>query len=178
MDPDRDIAPSGRPKAVRLDPATECSPDLARVLAYWERKRQGRFAPRRADIDPADIVEVLPRTMLADVLREPLDFRYRLSGTAIDRLHGMGLTGKRPLDLVPAAYGRLVHEQCCETVRQGEPLLHAIQLDPQRPSLSFMRLATPLSEDGNAVTMLMIVDARQRNTRALGAFFESVAKQG
>src|SRR5258708_31088712 len=89
--------------ATELDPACERYPDLLRVRIYWDGKCQGRFAPRRADIDPMDLVEALPRIMLADVLTDPLDFRYRLSGTAICNVLGQEMTGKSPRYLVPTA---------------------------------------------------------------------------
>jgi hypothetical protein len=56
-------------------------PDLAEALDYWEQKRGARFAPARADIEPLDMVQALQRIMLADVTYDPLEFRYRLSGT-------------------------------------------------------------------------------------------------
>jgi hypothetical protein len=169
---------AGRVEAVELDARNGAYPDLARVLAYWDRKRGDRFAPRRADIDPADLVEFLPRIMLADVLREPLEFRYRLSGTGIAGVHGKDQTGKSPRDLTPPAYGALVQEHYCECVRRREPLLHLIVLDTQERSISYVRLVMPLSEDGSAVTMLMSVDGKDQNTRALRDFFAKVTRGG
>jgi hypothetical protein len=167
-----------RVEAVELDPACEHYPDLLRVRAYWERKRQGGFAPRRADIDPADLVDSLPRIMLADVLPEPLDFRYRLSGTAISNVHGKELTGKSPRDLTPAAYATLIYDHYCEAVRRREPLLHLIVLDSEQRSRSYVRLLLPLSEDGTTVTMLMAVDSKEQNTQALKAYFTEVMRSG
>lgn len=167
-----------RVEAVELDPASEHYPDLLRVRAYWERKRQGRFAPRRADIDPADLVDSLPRIMLVDVLPEPLDFRYRLSGTSISNVHGREMTGKSPRDLTPAAYGALIHDHYCEAARRRAPLLHLIVLDGDQRSRSYARLLLPLSEDGSAVTMLMAVDSKEQNTQALKAYFTEIMRGG
>jgi hypothetical protein len=167
-----------RVEAVELDPASEHYPDLLRVRAYWERKRLGSFAPRRADIDPADLVDILPRMMLADVLPEPLDFRYRLSGTRISDVHGKEMTGKSPRDLMPAAYGAMIYDHYCEAVRRREPLLHFIVLDSDKRSRSYVRLLLPLSEDGSAVTMLMAVDGKEQNTQALKAYFSEIMRNG
>src|ERR1700730_17457370 len=113
---------AGRIHAIELDPACDRYPDLLRIRAYWDGKRQERFAPRRTDIDPMDLVEALPRIMLADVLAaDPLDFRYRLSGTAITNVHGQEMTGKNPRDLVPAAFGALIHEHYCLAVERRRP---------------------------------------------------------
>jgi hypothetical protein len=60
------------------------APPIAReALAYWEGKLSGRPMPTRRDFDPVfEIPHLLPWIMLVDVLREPLDFRYRLIGTS------------------------------------------------------------------------------------------------
>jgi hypothetical protein len=166
----------GGVEAVDLDPATDRYPDLSHVLAYWERKRADRFAPSRADIDPADLIEVLPRIMLADVIQEPLDFRYRLSGTAIREVHGQEPTGLRPSDLNPPAYGALIHEHYCLAVQRRQPLLHLITLDTADRSRSYARLLVPLSEDGSTVTMLMTVDSKEQNTTALKNFFAMIMR--
>src|SRR3546814_12925260 len=45
--------------------------------------------PARCDIDPAEILKILPHVFLLDVRQEPLDFRYRLIGTKMDQ-HMLG----------------------------------------------------------------------------------------
>ncbi|WP_119305087.1 PAS domain-containing protein [Dongia deserti] len=95
-------------------------------------KRQGRFAPSRSDIEPLDLVPILPRIMLADVIPDPLDFRYRLSGTAIADVHGTELTGLAPRDLKPSEYGRLIDGHYRQCVMERRPLMHLIMLDSAR----------------------------------------------
>jgi hypothetical protein len=152
--------------------------DLSRVLAYWQEKRGDRFAPRRADIDPIDLVEALPRIMLVDVIpSEPVDFRYRLSGTGICDVHGANHTHKRPRDLMPPPYGELIHQHYCAAVQRRVPLLHLIALDIDDRKLSYARLLLPLSEDGAAVTMLMAIDSKEQNTRALKGYFTELTRR-
>jgi hypothetical protein len=167
----------GTVEAVELDTASDRYPDLARVRAYWEAKRGGRFAPRRADIDPVDLRSVLPRVMLADVIGgagRALDFRYRLAGTGIYSVHGEDATGKSPRAFMPRAYGALIHAHYCEAVRRRVPLLHLIVLDTLERARSYARLLLPLSEDGAAVTMLLAVDSKEQNSAALRGFFAEV----
>jgi len=114
--------------------------------------------------------------MLADVVAEPLDFRYRLSGTAISDVHHKNMTGKSPRDLMPEAYAALIHGHYCEAVRRREPLLHLIVLDTVERSRSYARLLLPLSEDGNAVTMLLTIDSAEQNTRALKDYFAEITR--
>jgi hypothetical protein len=146
-------------------------PDLADVLDYWEEKRRGRFAPSRADIEPLDLMRVLPRIMLADVVSDPLDFRYRLSGTGIANVHGTELTGLAPRDLKPAEYGNLIDQHYRQCVLERRPLLHLIILDSLHRSRAYARLLLPLSNDAKSVNMLMAVDSANQDVYALKDFF-------
>lgn len=52
--------------------------------AYWDSRRNGRVCPHRADIDPLiDVPSLVPHIILFDVRHEPLDFRFRLVGSAV-----------------------------------------------------------------------------------------------
>ena len=115
--------------------------------------------------------------MLVDVLPSlPVDFRYRLSGTGICDVHGVNHTHKRPRDLMPPEYGALIHAHYIECVERRVPLLHLIVLDIDDRELCYARLLLPLSEDGAAVTMLMAVDSKEQNTRALKDFFSEISR--
>jgi len=164
-------------EAIECDPRSAPYPDLARVLAYWEGRRAGKFAPSRTDMNPADLVEALPRIMLADVLHAPLDFRYRLTGTSIAEVHGQEMTGKGPRDLAPPTYGALIHRHYCEAVRRRTPMLHVIVLDVMERSRCYARLLLPLSGDGATVTMLMAVDSKERDKPSLREFFHKVTRE-
>ena len=51
---------------------------------YWDSRRQGRVCPGRQDVDPLiDIPALVPHIILFDVRLEPLDFRFRLVGSAV-----------------------------------------------------------------------------------------------
>ena len=162
-----------------LDDAPRDYPELSRVLAYWTLNRGDRFAPRRADIDPADLVESLSRITLSDVLRNDgdLDFRYRLCGTEICTTHWRDPTGQAPRDMKPPAFGALLYAHYVEAVRRRTPMLHLIMIGTPETSRSYVRLMLPLSEDGATVTMLMTVDSKQQNTKALREFFQKVAQE-
>lgn len=149
-------------------------PDLAMALAYWRSRCRGRFAPTRADIDPIDLVAVLPRVMMAEVSYDPLDFRYRLAGTGIRSIHGEELTSKRAIDLTPPEFGRMIHAHYELAVARRTPLLHLLRLDFDNAQRSYVRLILPLSEDGQTIDRLMIVESHEENTRELREFFDQV----
>jgi len=138
-------------------------PDLVALLGYWNTKRGPRFAPPRSAIDPGEIVSVLPRVKLVDVLRGTdgsLDFRFRLAGTEIGNILGTELTRLRPRDLQPPQFGIMVHEHYSQCVAERRPLLHRVEIDSVRRIHNYARLLLPLSSDGETVDMLMTVDSR------------------
>lgn len=164
--------------AIELDLATSDYPELSRALAYWQRKRQDRFAPARADIDPADLVESLSRITLSDVFYrgDALEFRYRLAGTEICTTHWRDPTGENPRDMTPAAFGVLLQAHYEEAVHRRAPMMHLIMLTGPDKIRSYVRLLLPLSEDGARVTMLMTVDSKQQNNKALRDYFQRASR--
>jgi hypothetical protein len=67
-------------------------PMLQQFLHYWHRACAGRAMPRRADIDPAAIKELLPHILIVEKTGARR-FRYRLVGTEIVAASGRELTG-------------------------------------------------------------------------------------
>ncbi len=149
-------------------------PDLDKSFLIWDRLRGDRLAPARADFIPEDFVAVLPRMMLADVVREggELDFRYRLSGTGICDVHGADPTNMSAKDFKPPSYAAMIHQHYTEAVHTARPVLHLIMLDTSIKSRCYARLLLPLSDDGANVTMLMAIDSEKQNTRELRRYFE------
>jgi len=70
------------------------SRSIRTLYDYWRGKFRGTALPRRADIDPADIPQLVPQIMIVDVERNPFRVRYRLVGTKIVEMTGFEFTGK------------------------------------------------------------------------------------
>lgn len=140
-------------------------PDLAWAYAYWQSKCDGRIAPRRKDIDPLEMPDILPRILLADVVSTPDgdDFQYRLSGTGICDIHGQELTALRPKDLTPPPYGALIHDHYLAACRSRSPRADVIILQTDRRARSYARLLLPLSDDGETINKLLAVDSEFQN---------------
>lgn len=157
-------------------------PDLCFALDYWESRKKGRLAPRRADIDPVDMPQLLPRVMLVDV--EPssggeVDFRYRLSGTGIRGVHGFDATGLTPRELTPPIYGQLIHQHYRAAVEARRPLAHVVVMITNRKQRSYARIILPLSEDGETINMLMTVDSETQNLlHEFLEMIEAIGKRG
>jgi hypothetical protein len=159
-------------RAVELDIESKRYPEIARALAYWRAKRGARLLPSRADIDPLDLSPDLPRIMMAEVNHDPLEFRYRVAGTGTFRVHGEELTGKRPHDLQPAEFGKLIHNHYCEAAKRRTPILHLIQLNVGDVATSYARIILPLASDGATVDRLLTLECYEDHLDDLQRFFE------
>ena len=68
----------------RLELSQMRSRRVQRLHEYWRAKSGADDpVPRRRDIDPVELPDLLPNLMLVDVERNPLRFRYRLVGTRV-----------------------------------------------------------------------------------------------
>jgi hypothetical protein len=158
--------------AVELDIDCDRYPEISRALAYWREKKGDRELPGRADIDPVDFAAYLPRVMMVEVAHDPLEFRYRLAGTGVFRMHGEELTHKLARDLRPPEFGKLIHAHYCGAVRRRAPVLHEITLDADGVKASYVRIILPLAGDGTTIDRLLTVESYQDNFDELQRFFE------
>ncbi|MEI9987514.1 MAG: PAS domain-containing protein [Aliidongia sp.] len=67
--------------------------------AYWLSRRGGLFMPRRRDIDPSEIRNLLPSICVIEVV-SPEAAVFRLAGTAHRETMGFEPTGRNIVDLV------------------------------------------------------------------------------
>jgi hypothetical protein len=158
--------------------APDLDPDLKFAFDYWRRKRGGRLAPMRGDIDPADMAPLLPRIMLVDVSTDPLDFRFRLAGTGLFKIHGAELTSKRALDLEPPAYGALIHRHYSEALARRAPIAHRVLIECKTRRSAYMRIILPLSEDNQGINRLMTVESYADAAQELRDCFEEARLSG
>lgn len=67
------------------------------LYGYWDAMRGTRAAPRRFEIEPARIADILSDTLILEKSPEQT-FRYRLAGTRICETFGQELRGSEFLD--------------------------------------------------------------------------------
>ncbi len=138
-----------------------CTRGLLRLHDYWTAKRGNRAFPSRADIDPLELgSRLLPHVFLIDVLpgRQSglQDFRFRLTGTRVDEIHGQSLTGKMPHDIRTPEIAQAAENQCRRVVQRRLPSCEHVALLAQDHSFwHFERLMLPLSDDGETISMLL-----------------------
>ena len=130
-------------------------PDLRTLYAYWVRQRGSRPMPCRADLDPSDIVPVLPLVFITDISR-PLRFRFRLVGTVICSRWHEDLTGRWLDELKFDGEREAVLEQYASVARTGIPRIDKEEfVNEESRYLHYKRLLLPLSEDGKTPNMLI-----------------------
>lgn len=128
---------------------------LCRLYDYWQAKRAGAFAPPRTAVDPAEIRDLLPYIVLADVVGTPPRFRIRLAGTHVVEAYGEEITGRYADELDFNGIGPEVLAALQAVVRTGRPGVVRRDFVKQdgRP-LRYERLVLPLSSDGVTVDKL------------------------
>jgi hypothetical protein len=134
---------------------------LQDALTYWESKRAGRAMPARRDLDPVlEIPRLVPWVVLVDVLRNPLDFRFRLIGTGIvDRSHA-NYTGKLFSELPHIGCDSHLWKHRVTVVETGAPLRCEPPYIGGVPGVRrVVDIHLPLSEDGTDVNMILTVVA-------------------
>ena len=133
------------------------SPIIDEALAYWHRIRGARPMPSRADLNPADIPTLLPFVILVDVLRDPLDFRYRLIGTEIDRIVHRNYKDIRFSELSDKKRGSAIWQHHEETVATRAPVRKDLSYHgPDGEVRRVEHCLLPLSSDGSTVDILMV----------------------
>ncbi len=126
---------------------------LSRLYEYWLAKKGDRMAPRRADIAPEEIPDLLPWVFIME--RVGTRLRYRLVGEAFREIYGAKLAGmfidEVDLDHITAAY--IGQYQRAET--EGPTVKKWSFTKNDGRHLEYERLIMPLSSDGKTVDMFL-----------------------
>jgi hypothetical protein len=151
--PEFDRVASTRLPLGQLEP-----PDFDFLYRLWLAKRGDRLAPSRAAFDPAELRAILPRLLMIDVARDPLDFRYRLAGTRTYELHGQELTGKSITALRPPEFVATLWEDLRELAETAQPQLVLLDFTNQEGYHRLYHvLRLPLSSDGKAIDIILVL---------------------
>jgi hypothetical protein len=129
-------------------------PVLSAAYDYWEKKRGDRAMPRRGDIDPADLRQVLAHLQITEVMGQR--FRYRLVGTAIVEAFGTEFTGKFIDELVSGERDSFVHacyRAVCSARRPA--FVRSKYITTKDIDLTANRLLLPLSANGREVNQIL-----------------------
>jgi hypothetical protein len=164
---DEILARSSHPRMLTPDFLTVCSKRIRRFHDYWDSKRSGRRMPSRADINPAEIPDLLPYVVLTEVLPDAPYLVYRVVGTKQVAMRGIDPTG------LPVRSNHLGHHIAYApdeiivnyrvAIEKRQPIYDYFPLTgPSLGESSFDTgkvketgtLLVPLSEDGERVNMV------------------------
>jgi len=137
--------------------AIESSERLKTVYDCWRKLCGDRQMPARCEFEPSMIVKALPGVVLIDVLKDPLDFRYRLIGTDVDHHslspHTGDLVSQIPSRAAPSKVWQNLVNICEDKQPSGRTIPY---IGPHRDFLETRQITLPLSDDGHTVNMIMI----------------------
>jgi hypothetical protein len=132
------------------------------LFQYWDRLRDGRPAPQRSEIEPADI-----KTLLADTFILELDTRgipvFRLAGTRLCATYGRELKGfafaslwtERDQKVVRRLFNNTFHDKTVVSVRYRG-------ISETGREVQFEVLLLPLDGGRESLRALGIVSAKDR----------------
>ncbi|TXH33140.1 MAG: PAS domain-containing protein [Rhodospirillaceae bacterium] len=133
---------------------------LSGLDVYWRQQCAGRDMPRRADIDPIALKQILPRIILTRIEHTPLRILYTVVGTQCVTSAGFDYTGYYldELDMStevgtdwPAVYRQIVNERrpvfgICDT---------ALSNGQSRPYVAGLY---PLSDEAGQISHVIAVE--------------------
>jgi hypothetical protein len=144
------------------------SPILRAGYEYWLKKKGERLMPARGDFDPVvEITRLARNMMLLDVRHDPLDFRYRLIGTALREHMGENWTGRlwSEIEFQRAPNPIWLHHQWVVENRKPR-FLRPNYVGPHRSFMFVESAVLPLGDTADRVDMLMLfVDFRSKARR-------------
>ena len=130
------------------------------LFEYWNAKRGDRGAPKRTDIDPVEIPELLGFINLYDVRQEPRDYLVRLNGSEVAAMLGRDITGMWCSEVVSGEDKERCHAAFGMCVDNWTPALVETSLGfCGKDYATQILLALPLSSDGETVDMMMTAHA-------------------
>ena len=132
-------------------------PGLEPLFRYWDRKRGARRMPRRADIDPTEMIPFLPSVMLVDVVPDDRRYIYRLVGTREVQARGRDPTGHAVGEAFLGASRENVLANYDHVRLTGAPHIDLKTVITNRDRLDNSHVIfLPLSEDGETVTQILV----------------------
>jgi len=137
-------------------PFQDADPRLHKVYDYWQQKRGTRAMPARRDIDPTELIGVLPHLMLVDVEEGPR-FRYRLFGTAVSEAFGSDPTGRYIDEVMVGAYKTFLLGLYNDLIVSKKPVYSTSIYGGTSEMLWTQRLMLPLSSNGDHVDKVLAV---------------------
>jgi hypothetical protein len=147
------------------------SPRIRQLFEYWQSKcRDGRL-PRRADIDPTEIPQLMPNILIVDIEQDPFRVRYRLVGTQIVEATGFEFTGRYLDDIVlPDDEGPFLESYRLASASKA-PVLARMKWHLDDDTVGEYDVCfLPLSDDGETVNKVLAMECYENVQRDFSFF--------
>jgi hypothetical protein len=138
------------------------TPARVRQLAeYWLSLGNGT-APERSLLEPRAIIELLPYVLIVQFEDEPFRVRYRLTGTKVDEMTGINITGRYLDEFATGEYRPVVEniQRCYATCQKaGQAIIEAYHWPNDRDLARLVWMGLfPLKVDGEIRQCISIED--------------------
>ncbi|MBI1775774.1 MAG: PAS domain-containing protein [Proteobacteria bacterium] len=159
-----DKPPPAKPSGPEIE-TTEITPELLEshgmqgFFEVWQRAcaSRGKTMPMRGDIDIVELGTYIGELSLLEVIDGGADFRYRVLSEGAAVLLGKDHTGKLLSETDRDAERReRLTQRYRRVVATRVPWYSRTPAIPEMPVLYTARLALPLSEDGEQVSMILM----------------------
>lgn len=148
------------PDSIRLEDESflrECDDRIADLHRLWRSRCKGDLLPARRDIEPHEIVRLLPDIMLVDVIPPGPDFRYRLVGTREVEFRGYDPTGRSVRDAYSGFDGNFCDGNYRSVAARRAPVF-IVEYAPTKLGAVVRRetIFLPFASDGETVDIVMV----------------------
>ncbi|WP_417517574.1 PAS domain-containing protein [Minwuia sp.] len=127
------------------------------LLENWTRARGSGLWPRRRSLRPDQLLPLLPNLAILQIERAPLDFRYRLTGTLLDRQFGQCFTGVRASEIGFQTVGTAFWVLLSDTAQDALPQASTVSYIGTRGETRVAEMVSlPYSTDGMRVDQILI----------------------
>ncbi|NVJ71345.1 MAG: PAS domain-containing protein [Alphaproteobacteria bacterium] len=129
--------------------------DIDRVLRYFEDKTKGKRLPRRSDVVPSELKDVLPDICFMAPVFDPAgvieDITVQLMGTNVVSFYGE-MTGKSVFEHPSSQIGQRILASMTKAIRDREPVTtFANSLSDEKSHLQVSVLYIPMAENGKDI---------------------------
>ena len=140
-------------------PLSEMPEAFLPVHRYWQKIKEDRFAPTWSEFDMMQISpDLLPSTLVKDVEREPLAFRFRYYGSSFVRLRNREYTGKTVDDMVSKPFSKAISRSLQDFIIQEEPRYYLLERSSSTGLETIQKqIRLPISNDGKSITNVVSI---------------------
>jgi hypothetical protein len=145
---------SSIPEAVFIDAPRDA--DLRALYEYWDTVRGDRPMPRRADIDPSEIPNLLPYIIMYNAVSGG-GYTVRLVGEQVVSLNGINGTGRQAGSIMTPRGAEMMTKILDAVTTEQVPKFRAGKAywHPDKTYRDFEACFLPLSPDGETVDIIL-----------------------